>query len=83
MYRLWMTLMKKWKFMWFPLFLWFSCLACMVLQIALMIENLHDPDFGPYRWADVNMVVGPGVALIPLLGSSIVLNVYCSSEFHG
>ncbi|KAF7784954.1 hypothetical protein Agabi119p4_1119 [Agaricus bisporus var. burnettii] len=77
-YRLWMTFMKRWKFVWFPTILWFGCLSCMVLQLFLMIENVHNPDFGPYKWATVNMVVGPGIALIPLLGLSIVLNVYCS-----
>lgn len=81
MYRLWMTLMKRWKLMWFPIALWFGCLTCVALQLVLMIENVHNPDFGPYRWATVNMTVGPGVALIPMLAMSILLNAYCTSEF--
>jgi hypothetical protein len=45
-----------------------------------MIEEIHDPDFGPYRWATVNMAVGPGIALMPMLALSILLNIYCTSE---
>lgn len=69
--------------MWFPIILWLGCLTCMVMQLVLMIVNLHNPNFGPYRWATVDMATGPGIVLIPMLVMSILLNIYCTGKFCG
>jgi hypothetical protein len=67
--------------MWFPIFLWLSGIVCTVLQLFLQVKNIHEPSFGPYEWAKVIMHVGPGIAIIPFLASTILLNVYCTGEF--
>jgi hypothetical protein len=67
--------------MWFPIFLWLSGVVCTALQLFLQVKNIHDPDFGPYDWATVNMSVGPGIVIIPFLASTIILNAYCTGEF--
>ncbi|KAF9451091.1 hypothetical protein P691DRAFT_787881 [Macrolepiota fuliginosa MF-IS2] len=62
----------------FPCFLWIGGLVCTALQMYLQIAHLHNPNIGPYRWADVNMTFGPGIVLIPFWGSTTLLNVYCT-----
>jgi hypothetical protein len=67
--------------MWFPIFLWFGGIVCLAMQLFLQIKNIHDPNFGPYQWAKVNMNVGPGIVFLPFLASTIALNAYCTGEF--
>ena len=45
----------------------------MILEIYLQIEHIHHPDFGPYRWAKVNMDVGPGIVFLPFLVLDMVI----------
>ncbi|KAF9451089.1 hypothetical protein P691DRAFT_663922 [Macrolepiota fuliginosa MF-IS2] len=61
-----------------PCFLWIGGLVCTALQMYLQIAHLHNPNIGPYRWANVNMTFGPGIVLIPFWGSTTLLNVYCT-----
>jgi hypothetical protein len=81
MYRLWITYLKRASVMWFPFILWLGGIACVGMQTFLQIKNIHDPNFGPYRWSKVNMNVGPGIVVTPFLASTIVLNAYCTGEF--
>ncbi|KAF9440496.1 hypothetical protein P691DRAFT_767684 [Macrolepiota fuliginosa MF-IS2] len=77
-YRLWVVYGRKLGIIYFPAFLWVSGIVCTVLQTYLQVKHIHDPNFGPYQWASVNMSVGPGIALIPFWGSTVVLNAYCT-----
>ena len=81
MYRLWFVYGKKMKIIWFPIFLWLGGFVCTIMQIYLQVEHVHNPDFGPYQWAAVDMSVGPGIVLIPFWLSTIVLNAYCTGRF--
>lgn len=78
MYRLWVTHTHNVSVMLFPAFLWLASIVCAVLQLVLQIVHTHNPDFGPYHWAAVNMDVGPGIALTPFWASTIALNAYCT-----
>ncbi|KAF7783903.1 hypothetical protein Agabi119p4_68 [Agaricus bisporus var. burnettii] len=78
MYRLWVTDQRRMRTMWFAIFLWLSGIVCTALQLFLQVKNLHDPNFGPYEWATVNMNNGPGIVIIPFLASTILLNAYCT-----
>ncbi|KAF7783904.1 hypothetical protein Agabi119p4_69 [Agaricus bisporus var. burnettii] len=78
MYRLWVTDQRRMRTMWFAIFLWLSGIVTTALQLFLQVKNLHDPNFGPYRWAKVNMNVGPGIVAIPFVASTILLNAYCT-----
>ncbi len=65
----------------FPIILWLGGIVCLVLQIFLQVVHIHNPDFGPYQWAAVNMHVGPGIALTPFWASTTALNAYCTGKF--
>jgi hypothetical protein len=85
MYRVWVTYGRRTWIIYFPIFLWVGGIACTILQLFLQIVHIHNPNFGPYQWANVNMTLGPGIALIPFWGSTIVINAYCtgmSREIH-
>ncbi|KAF9442832.1 hypothetical protein P691DRAFT_764843 [Macrolepiota fuliginosa MF-IS2] len=75
-YRLWVVYGRKLGVVYFPAFLWVSGIVCTVLQGYLQAKHIHDPNFDPYQWASVNMNVGPGIALIPFWGSTVILNAY-------
>lgn len=81
MYRLWVTDQKRMRSMWFPIFLWLSGVVCNAIELFLQVKSLHDPNYGPYKWASVNMKVGPGIAIIPFVASTILLNAYCTGKF--
>lgn len=66
--------------MWFPIFLWIGGVVCTILQLFLQLVHVHNRDFGPYQWAEVNMNVGPGIVLTPFWASTIVLNAYCTGK---
>jgi hypothetical protein len=51
------------------------------MEIFLQVKNIQDPDFGPYKWAKVQMQVGPGIVFLPFLASTILINAYCTGEF--
>lgn len=57
-------------------------IVCTILQLFLQIVNIHNPNFGPYQWAAVNMTVGPGIVLTPFWASTATLNAYCTSELN-
>ncbi|KAF9447168.1 hypothetical protein P691DRAFT_793765 [Macrolepiota fuliginosa MF-IS2] len=75
-YRLWVVYGRRLRVICFPVFLWAGGIVCTVLQAYLQVKHIHDPDFGPYQWASVNMSVGPGIVLIPFWGSTVILNAY-------
>ncbi|KAF9450260.1 hypothetical protein P691DRAFT_774065 [Macrolepiota fuliginosa MF-IS2] len=76
MHRLWVVYGRNLWILFFPAFLWVAGIACTVVQGFLQVKHISDPNFGPYQWASVNMNVGPGIALIPFWGSTVVLNAY-------
>lgn len=80
MYRLWLVHAKQMWVMWFPIFLWLGGLVCTILQLFLQVAHTHNPNLSPYRWAAVNMTVGPGIALTPFWASTTALNAYCTGE---
>ncbi|KAF7783906.1 hypothetical protein Agabi119p4_71 [Agaricus bisporus var. burnettii] len=80
MYRLWVTDQKRMRSLWFPIFLWLSGVVCNAIELFLQVKSLHDPNYGPYKWASVNMKVGPGIAIIPFVASTILLNAYCTGH---
>lgn len=73
--------MGRMRALWFPIFLWLGGLVCVPFEIFLFVKGLHDPNYGPYRWAKVNMDVGPGIIATPFVGSTILLNAYCTGGF--
>ncbi|KAF9450259.1 hypothetical protein P691DRAFT_847670 [Macrolepiota fuliginosa MF-IS2] len=76
MHRLWVVYNKNVWIMCLPAFLWVAGIVCTAVQGFLQIKHISDPSFGPYKWASVNMNVGPGIALIPFWGSTVILNAY-------
>ncbi|XP_006453885.1 hypothetical protein AGABI2DRAFT_113642 [Agaricus bisporus var. bisporus H97] len=83
LYRVWVTDMGRMRALWFPIFLWLGGLVCVPFEIFLFVKGLHDPNYGPYRWAKVNMDVGPGIIATPFVGSTILLNAYCTGGLPG
>ncbi|KAJ3560055.1 hypothetical protein NP233_g11083 [Leucocoprinus birnbaumii] len=61
-----------------PIFLWLGAVVCLCLQVYLEIVHINNPDFGPYKWAEVNMELGPGIVLVPFWASTITMNVFCT-----
>ncbi|KAF7770717.1 hypothetical protein Agabi119p4_6691 [Agaricus bisporus var. burnettii] len=43
-----------------------------------VVKNIHDKNYGPYRWSTVSMTVGPGIVFLPFLASTIALSAYCT-----
>lgn len=80
MYRLWFVYGQRIWILCFPVFLWVGGLVCTVLEIYLQVVHVHNPNFGPYQWASVNMNTGPGIVLIPFWLSTVVLNAYCTGK---
>lgn len=79
LYRVWVVYGRKMRVMWFPLLMFLGGIVCTILQLFLQIVNVHNPDFGPYQWAAVNMSVGPGIVLTPFWASTAALNAYCTT----
>ncbi len=63
-----------------PVFLWLAALVCLALQIYLQVAHIHNPNFGPYSWAKVNMSKGPGIVYVPFWVSVNLLNAYVSGK---
>lgn len=80
MYRLWFVYGRRMRILWFPVFLWVGGFVCTILEIFLQVVHVHNPNFGPYQWASVDMHTGPGIVLIPFWLSTIVLNAYCTGK---
>lgn len=72
--------MKKMHVMWFPIILWLGGVTCVIMQLFLQVKNIHDKNYGPYRWSTVSMTVGPGIVFLPFLASTIALSAYCTGE---
>lgn len=62
--------------------MWIAALLCTILQIYLQVAHTNNPDIGPYKWASVNMSMGPGIVLVPFWISTVLLNAYVSGDYY-
>ncbi|KAF9450645.1 hypothetical protein P691DRAFT_809928 [Macrolepiota fuliginosa MF-IS2] len=77
-YRCYVVYGNSFRIIVFPCILWIGGVVCTGLQMYLQIAHLHNPNIGPYSWANVNMTLGPGIVLVPFWGSTTALNIYCT-----
>ncbi|KAF5352619.1 hypothetical protein D9756_006195 [Leucocoprinus leucothites] len=60
----------------FPVILWLGGLSCTVLEVYFKIAHTQNPEIGAQVWRGVNESIGPGLALIPFLALTAILNCY-------
>lgn len=76
MHRCWTVYGKRLVVIILPALLWLGAVSCTALQMYLQIVHTHNALIGPRTWGAVNMSIGPGIAIIPFLAATIILNSY-------
>lgn len=71
---------RKSRVILFPILLWFIGWVTTAMQMYLQIISVSNPNITQYHWGPVNMSVGPGIALAPFWGTTVLLNGYTTCK---
>jgi hypothetical protein len=76
-YRLWKIYTNSYRVIVLPVILWIGALVLTALQIYLQVVKVTLSR----DWLPVNQDIGAGIILTPFWASTILLNLYATSEF--
>ncbi|KDR74753.1 hypothetical protein GALMADRAFT_70621, partial [Galerina marginata CBS 339.88] len=77
-HRCWVVRWKSRSNIIIPCFFWFGGLVCTIIQIYWQVVQATP---AANVWTPVNMTLGPGTILTPFWATTIIVNIYCTSEY--